>query len=195
MTKPDANYRSIADVTGYSVYGETIDPRLDGVDPSQIDDVLKLSHARDVAVRGCVIRAGGLQRENAIDMNRACANVLIEDCRLEAGQQNAVTVKGGCIGVTLRGVTIDRAGGHCDIELGNWSDQNFDQVRDVKLIEVRRADGMPVRVRIGNSERPAIVGGNVKILWFESLLLKLYWRAKYIFTRFVLRHSPPITNI
>lgn len=178
--KRDVNYRSIADQQGYTLADEVIDPRADGLSPAQFDDLLKLSHARDVLVQRCTIRGGGEQRENAVDLNRNCRNIVLADCVLEAGRQNALTIKGGCELVTVARVTIEGAGGNCDIELGNWSDQSTAPVRGVRLLDVRRSDGRPVRLRVGRAEMPRIEGGNVRLDRLGSLRLKTYWWGKYI---------------
>lgn len=179
MSTPDRNYRSIADVDGFELTNETISPALTGENPAEFDDILKLSHARNGVVRGCFIGAAGLQRENAIDMNRNCERIVVGDCRLASGRQNAVTIKGGCRHIQLQRVRIVPGSGHCDIELGNWSDQSQERVTDVLLEDVIRTDGQPVRVRLGHADRPAIAGGNVRIDWFGSAVLKLYWWGKF----------------
>lgn len=174
MSTPDRNFRSISDVTGYTLEVETIDPREQGLDPAGFADLLKLSHAVDVTVRNCTIRGGGLQRENAIDMNRNCRAIVITDCAVEAGKQNAITIKGGCKNTLLRRVIIERAGGNCDLELGNYSDQSFERTTGTLLDSVVRADGKPVRVRCGQADWPVVTNGKVEILYFQSYVLKFY---------------------
>jgi hypothetical protein len=44
-----------------------------------------------------------------------------------------------------------------------------------------RTDGKPVRVVVGNAEKPSVVGGNVKILFWRSLGLKLFVWGKGLF--------------
>lgn len=180
---PDQNYRSYCDVTDVYEAGRTIDPRREGLDPAAFDDLLKLSHVQRAMLRGFAVRGGGLQRENAIDLNRECADVILDCFSVEAGRQNAVTIKGGCVRTTITHLVIERAGGHCDIELGNWSDQSQAPVRSTVLENVSRADGKLVRLRVGHAERPIIVGGNVEYLWLQSLALKVYWWAKFAWTR------------
>lgn len=174
MSKPDHNFRSISDVNGYTLELETIDPREQGLDPAMFDDLLKLSNAEDVRVFHCIVRGGGLQRENAIDLNRNCRNVMISDVRVQAGKQNAITAKGGCKNLLLRRVLIEGAAGNCDIELGNYADQSFERTTGTMIDSVRREDGKPVRIRCGDADWPVIVNSNVKILYFESYRLKLY---------------------
>lgn len=171
----DINYLpgTFADVADLVIDGLTIDPASAGVDPATLCDLVKLSHARRITLRNLVVR-GGKQRENAIDANRMCEDVLIDGAELEAGRQNAITIKGGCRRIHLRNVLIARAGGHCDIELGNWSDQSFERVTKVTLENVRRADGKPVRLRVGHAAFPTIIGGNVRYMRIESYALKAY---------------------
>lgn len=177
-TMADTNYLSIADVTGYELKDKTIDPRVDGIDPSTIDDVLKLSHAQNILVETVTVNAGGLQKENAVDMNRVCTDVVMKNCILYSGKQNAITIKGGCRDITIQDVEIVPGSGHCDIELGNWSDQSQDYVLNVKLINVTRTDGNPVRLRIGHAKNVTVEGGNVKEDKLGGLLVKLYFFFK-----------------
>jgi hypothetical protein len=181
MADTDKNYYSIADRTDVTIRGVVLDPRNDGIDPSTIDDVLKLSHATSVLVEEVVVDAGGLQKENAIDMNRVCSDVVVRKCKLVSGKQNAVTIKGGCYDITLDGVDIVPGTGHCDIELGNWSDQSQDYVRDITLRDVKRTDGKPVRLRVGHAKNITIIGGNVKEDKLASLMVKIYWQYRKIF--------------
>lgn len=181
MADTDKNYYSIADRTGVTLRGMTLDPRLDGIDPSTIDDVLKLSCATSILVESVLVDAGGLQKENAIDMNRVCSGVVIRKCKLVSGKQNAVTIKGGCFDITLDEVEIVPGTGHCDIELGNWSDQSQDYVRDITLRNVNRTDGKPVRLRVGHAKDITIIGGNVKKDVLASLMVKIFWQYRKIF--------------
>lgn len=178
MTPPDANFRSYADETDLVLEWLSIAPQMEGKDAADFDDLLKFSRVQRARVSRCLIRGNGRQRENAIDLNRGCEDIVIEDCRIEAGRQNAITIKGGCQRVSLRRLAIERAGGHCDIELGNWSDQSPARTIGVTLEDVRRADGKPVRVRVGNADWPMIRGGNVRIQYFQSYVLKAYLWAK-----------------
>jgi hypothetical protein len=41
-------------------------------------------------------------------------------------------------------------------------------------VNCKRSDGLPVRVRVGWADRPVVIGGNVKILFWQSLMLKVY---------------------
>ena len=180
-TMADTNYLSIADVIGYELKNTTVDPRTEGIDPSTIDDVLKLSHAQNILVEAVTVNAGGIQRENAIDMNRICVDVIVRYCILYSGKQNALTIKGGCRDITIENVQIVPGTGQCDVELGGWSDQSRDYVLNVKLINVTRTDGKPVRLRIGHAKNVTIEGGNVKENKFESSMLKLFVFLKGLF--------------
>jgi hypothetical protein len=181
MADTDKNYYSIADQTGVTLRDTTIDPRNDGIDPSTIDDVLKLSHAVSILVEGVVVDAGGLQKENAVDMNRVCSDVVLRKCKLISGKQNAVTIKGGCYDITLDDVEIVPGTGNCDIELGNWSDQSQEFVRNIILRNVRRTDGKPARLRVGHAKNITIIGGNVKEDKLASLMVKIFWQFRKIF--------------
>ena len=183
MGKPDNNLRSYADQSGILVADQVIDPRPAGFDPATIDDVLKLSRVTNARFERIEVRAGGLQRENALDLNRQCSDVSIEACTLESGRQNAITIKGGCVAITIKDVVIIPGAGHCDIELGNWSDQSTEKTTRVWLINVTRSDGKPVRLRVGRADHPIILGGNVKLDRLGSLLITAAWWGKYLLKR------------
>jgi polygalacturonase len=180
MSKTDKNYYSIADQNDVRLEDVTIDPRKDNINPSTIDDVLKLSHATNVVINNVTVDAGGKQKENTLDMNRECKNITISNCILVSGQQNAITIKGGCDTVLIENVVIVPGTGHCDIELGNWSDQSQKKVTNVILKNVTRLDKKPVRLRVGHATNPKIIGGNVKRKVLASLIIKIYWRLKKI---------------
>jgi hypothetical protein len=176
----DTNFRSIADQDGVVLHNEVIDPRLSGVDPSTISDVLKFSHATNCSALHCTVDAGGLQKENAIDMNRLCNNILIQDCVLVEGKQNAITIKGGCTNIHILDTVIEMvpsSAGHCDIELGNYSEQSDLPVTGVTLEHVTRSDGGTVRVRVINADYPVVSGGNYyvyKPIWARWPIWSIY---------------------
>lgn len=188
MTRPDRNYLSIADVDGKIIHDLRIDPSHEGHNPLDFDDILKFSHARNVQAQRLFV-AGG--RENAIDLNRGCENVVVENTLLEAGRQASVVIKGGCRNITLRHVAITNVTGWCDVLIGDWSDQSWEKTTEVHLLHVSRNDGQPVRVVVGHADWPEVMGGNVRILRRPSYALKCYWWAKYLWVRFFRRQTPP----
>ena len=165
----DNNHLSIADTSGVML--EHLSLPKDGHSPSEYDDVLKLSAATNCSVLGCHVRGG---RENAIDMNRGCKNILVQDAVLVGGDHCSLVIKGGCEDITIESVLISPGGGSYDIELGGWSDQSRKKTRRVVLRHVMRTDGQSVRVVVGNAEKPIVEGGNVRIMGLWSLGLKLY---------------------
>ena len=163
MTTPDKNYLSLADVEDKHLVNCYISPKSDGLDSTDYDDILKFSHAKNCSVTDSTISGEGVNHENAIDMNRSCSGILVKGCNLISGRQNAITIKGGCNDITIENVVIVPGAGHCDIDLGNFSDQCDCPVTNVKLINVTRSDGQPVRVRVINADKPIVTGGNVAV--------------------------------
>ena len=174
--KTDVNYLSIADTNG--VHMENVKLPKEGESASNYDDVLKFSNAQDCSFADGYVEGG---RENAVDINRNCRNILIRDTTLKGGDHCSVVIKGGSRAIDLLRVLIVPGGGHYDIELGGWSDQSKEKTGLVLLEHVMRTDGKPVRVAVGNAKRPMVYGGNVKVLFWWSLGLKLYVWAKGIF--------------
>jgi hypothetical protein len=166
MATPDKNFRSYADESGVRIYGETIAP------PDQTyADTLKFSNADDVEVEKCHVVGG---YEDCVDINRDCEQVVLRNLTLEAHGEYAVTIKGGSHDIKLIDVVITAPGRVYDIDIGNWSDQNQNKTTSVKLVNVTRADGEKVRVRVLWADRPVIVGGNVSLTVVPRLAVLVY---------------------
>ncbi len=168
----DRNFRSHADQLGVHIIGERIEPP----DPQNWDDTLKLSNVTGAVVEMSTILGG---REDCIDIMRGSASVLIYSCELYPTGEYAITIKGGCVGVVMENIVLYGGGKETDIDLGNWTAVNFDKTENIFIRNVRRADGKPVRVRVGHATKPIIEGGNVKIDHLGSVLLKAYWWARF----------------
>lgn len=179
MPKPDENYLSYADVQNdvmQSLHHLNVSPAF----AEQYDDLLKISHCRNMAFRHLVVAPGGRQREDAVDIMRFSRDIAISSARLRGGKY-VVTIKGGSRDIALVDVLIERpANGRegVDIDIGNFSHNALGRTGAVLLANVSRSDGKPVRVRVGWADEPVIVGGNVKVLRFQSLLLKAYVLVK-----------------
>ena len=182
MSKPDTNFLSFADQTDVTHAGLHIDPREEGKNPADFDDLLKISHCTRLNLFRFTVLGGGLQRENAIDCNRECQDVQLWDGTIEAGRQNAITIKGGCTRIVLNRIVIIRAGGNCDIELGNHSDQSHCRTTRTYLHDVARSDGKPLRVTVGNADWPIATGSTcIERQYFRSYRLKAYLLLKRLF--------------
>lgn len=155
------------------------DPRATGAIPANYDDLLKGSAKRNVTVRRFVSESDGTHKEDGIDLNNECDRIVFEDGRVGSGRGVAVTIKGGSCNTELRRIVITRSGRHCDIEIGNHSDQSWKISSGTLLEDVVRADGEPVRVAWGRGSRPTIIGGNVKINWSWTVALHVYVYAKH----------------
>ena len=95
-----------------------------------------------------------------------------------------MTIKGGSERIVLRGVIFkNNSGSGIDIDIGNFSDTNMDKTTGVILDDVSTTSGRAVRVRVGRGNRPVIIGGKVKILFWHSLALKAYVWFKYYYLK------------
>ena len=130
-----------------------------------------------------MVDAGGLQTENAIDMNRVCSQIIIRNSWLVSGMENAITIKGGCHDVLIENVKIAPGKGHCDIEIGNYSQQSKSKTINITLKNVSRTDGKAIKLRIGNGNYPEVINSVVDYLWFQSIILKIYiwYKNKFVF--------------
>ena len=178
----DKNYKSYADEQNVVIQNDTID----APNPEQYDDILKLSHVEGANINNCIINPSGGNREDGIDIMRFCRSIYIGNCQVGAGKLYAFTIKGGSSQIDLSNVTIIRGGGSIekvDIDIGNYSDNAKGKTTDVRIVNCKRSDGKPIRVRVGWADRPVVIGGNVKILFWQSLLLKIYVYIKNLFTK------------
>jgi hypothetical protein len=170
MKDVDRNFKSYADVRGIAIDGL----HTDGL--AGFDDALKFSHAEGCYVTNSVI-GDGTQIENAIDMNRECKYICISDSTLHAGGYNAITIKGGCENIILKNLMI-YPGGNCDIELGGWSDQSKNKTTKVHIVNVRRIDGKPIRLRVINADYPTVQNTRIEYQRATSLALRLLFKLR-----------------
>ena len=166
----DKNYYSIADQDTVIVENTTFPEP--GIDASEYSDIFKLSHSKNVQVRNCVIYGG---KEDCVDMNRECENILFENVTVHSGGKYCFTIKGGTKNVTLKNVIVDGHGTEMDIDLGNWSDQSSNLTTNIILDNVNSKSGEPVKVRVLWADKPTIVGGsNVKLMVIPRPLYAIY---------------------
>lgn len=171
--EPDRNFKSFCDESNRTVADELFAPD----NPSEWDDVVKVSHCEGFTFRNCIINPEGGNREDGVDVMRKSRHVEFYNCRVGAGNRYAFTIKGGSEMISLVNVTITGRRGKegVDIDIGNFS-HTLPNVKTglVYLDNVSRANGEAVRVRVGWAPNPSVVGGNVKILFWASIGLKLY---------------------
>ncbi len=174
MNTPDINYKSYADQSGVRVSYGTFAPE----NPGLYDDILKVSHCDNAVFADCIVNPDGGNREDGVDVMRDSYDVSFNRCRVGAGDKYAFTIKGGSNMIFLTDVVITRPGGgweRVDIDLGNYSSTTPNsKTGRVVLTNLRREDGKPVRVRVGWADRPYISEGNVKVLFWQSIFLKIY---------------------
>jgi hypothetical protein len=169
----DVNFASFADRDGVRLDGHTFDPTAEGFKISSISDVMKLSRTTNSEFTNGRVLAFGA-KENAIDANRMCENVRVDNFHLYGGRQAAIVCKGGCRNMTFARITIHPdPKAVVDVIWDDWSDQSK-RASTGKLIDVRRADGKKVRVAFGRFSKPEIVGGNCEILWLRTAGMHVY---------------------
>ena len=173
MGTPDKNLLSIC--------GEVIGARdLGGLTPPDATyaDTLKITGGSHSGVITAAHINGGY--EDCIDINNRCHDIEINAIKLSSGGSYVATIKGGSHDITLRG-KIWKGGKTADIDLGNWSDQSNDRTTGIRL-DLTRADGLPVRVRLINADAPRLIGGgpyqvkrlNPILWWFYKLLKRIH---------------------
>lgn len=171
MAKPDKNFRPIADESGVNVIGETLIPP-DGT----YADTLKLSNADICHIENCAITGG---YEDCIDLNRNSVKNDFLGLALTPKGKYGITIKGASSYCLFSDIQFMSHGTLYDIDIGNWSDQDYEQTVGTVLNNVRAVDGKPVRVRVLWGEKPLVIGGNVKVTVYPRLLVKAYrWLRK-----------------
>jgi hypothetical protein len=170
MAAPDKNHLSIcAEVIGERDLGTLTPP-----DATYADTLKITGGSHSGRITAARIDGG---REDCIDINDRSHHIEINATALHSGGHYVATIKGGSHHITLRG-KIGRPGATTDIDLGNWSDQSNDRTTAIRL-DLTRADGSPVRVRLINADPPRLIGGGpyeIKrlnpLLWWCYKLLK-----------------------
>lgn len=179
LKQTDKNYHSIAS-NGAPVHLEF--QKIETTKPkAQWDDCLKLSNAHGVTVIGCEINAEGGNQEDGLDISRFTRGCYFTASTIGSGGKYAITIKGGSYNITISDciITGDRGWEGVDIDIGNFSDFNYANTHSITLENVVRRDLRPVTVRIGHATDVDIIGGNVKVLVVQSLLIKAYVWSKF----------------
>lgn len=156
----DKNFESHAVETGTLVENRLIPGK--EVDPLGYSDILKFSNCKDIVVNQCEIHGG---KEDCIDAVRG-SNYTFKNCTLMPST-NGITLKGSIDGIYIENVTFENHGSDCDIDIGQFDNYWWigrPPTRNIQIRNVRAADGKPVLVRLWDSDIPAVVDSNVKIM-------------------------------
>lgn len=167
----DKNYKSYADSSEELIIeNETIDAG----DWKPYADILKFSNRQNVVVRNCVVYGAN---EDVVDINRFCKNIRFFNCRFIIRGARAMTIKAsGEVG--LKDCVIVGRGKNHEIQLGNYTHTGNVKTYNIHLENVTREDGKPVRVSVMNSQKPKVIGGNIKL----QVMFPLFWKI-YFFLR------------
>lgn len=143
-------------------------------DWKKYSDLLKFSNRQNVVVINCTIYGG---KEDCVDINRLCENIRFFRCRFIIRGKRAMTIKAsGEVG--LKDCVIEGHGKNHDIQLGNYTHTGNVKTYNIHLENVTATDGKPVIVNVMNSQKPKVIGGNVKV----TVMFPLFWRV-YFFLR------------
>ena len=145
--------------------------------PQDFEDVLKISACRECRWEHFQVVSGApCNREDGIDISYLCDQVVLQNFSVDAGLLYAITIK-QARNVTLRNGVIHRPGGgweRVDIDLGNRSQYRELRTKHVLIDGMSRADGEPVRVRVGHADKPTLRNGIYDVLTLQSWGLKGY---------------------
>jgi hypothetical protein len=180
QTTPDVNYFSISGDAAGSLWVNNVQVRtgplpvydvgnltiaLAPADAAKYNDILKFSRVVNVTLGDVVVQTGGAQIEDGLDMNFECNNITFRSLHVDGGHQTAITVKGGCTDINFGPTLVTHAGGDCEVELGNVSNQSNKLTDRLHWTELNRWDGQAVRLRVMNATAPKIDSGNVTTSW------------------------------
>jgi len=171
MSRKDKNYKSYADVSDMEILDQEICPH----EPLEYSDILKFSNAQNMLAKNLKVCGG---KEDVIDINRKCNNILIINCLLSGNGKYIFTIKDST-NITIKDCVIDRAGKDFDIEIGNYSTTGSTKVINVVLDNVTRTDGKPIKVNVLNGNKPVLVNGTkakITVVW------PIFWKI-YFFLR------------
>ena len=165
--------------------------------PETVDAVLKICDVFGPAkLIGVFVSQG---HEDSVNFQNGAHDIVITGDISVAGAPGlrCITDKGDCQNITYglpgRPLVIHQHGTECDIDLGNWSDQNYGTTPARDLTNVAMADGSKVRVRLGHAVWPKH-GSNVEIVAGETIEEKIYFwfkRAIRFFARIPVGTSGP----
>lgn len=176
MSLPDINLYSF---NGPYYNGKTVDMAGTVVVPdSYISDTIKCSTSlTDFRLYLGAVHGG---REDALDLNNRCSNVEIvaHQWVFDPGHSKiGFTIKGGCRNITIAG----EVSGDPLVDIGNASDQSHDPTTGV-VLNLRRTDGKPIRVRVLNGDEPTFAAGSGpyrfvfpwRIKWLQVVVTKIF---------------------
>ena len=167
---PDYNKFSFADAKGV-VAANRIFQLENG---ETCDDLLKCSNLQDSSFMECSILGNDSVRENAIDCNRFCENLLFSRCTITGGNQACIVIKGGCKNIRFKECLLVRSKrSWTDILIDDWSDQSTKPSTGIDLLGTEMVGGSYVRVVFGRWKKP-ILGPNQRILWIPTIGLHAY---------------------
>jgi hypothetical protein len=169
---PDKNHISIcSEIVGERAFGVLQPP-----DDSYADTLKITGGSRDGVIKIGVIFGG---REDCLDVNNHAENIEVIAGEWRSGGKYVATIKGHSRRITLRGVS-HRPGRVCDVEIGNWSDQCGRDTGPV-FLDLTRADGRPVCVRLFAACNPILPGGGpYEIKRIPRVLLRGYALLKFL---------------
>lgn len=150
--------------------------------PGSYASIAKFSGAKGIKLSDVNFSQG---RENSVDINNGANNIELSGHfgRLDINNSEAfipdqvITIKGGSKNVIVRGI-IHSHGDRCEIQIGNWSDQSYDNSTNITL-DLTSSDGKPVIVQVGHAKNVTLLG-DCKLDKWGSLKLKAYWWLKRI---------------
>lgn len=173
----DNNWISYADQHRPDVSG-FVNPE----NPKDYDDVMKFSNCTSVLVSNLTVRGG---RENALDVVRGSDYTFLK-CDFVGGGEATITIKGAVRDWCLTCCGLMAESGRPHIELGQFDNYWRPGRKPTSLGEIafcRNIEGGPIRIRIWDADRPAVICTAVKITKIPWIIWFPYFLYRYISRR------------
>ncbi len=179
--KRDKNYKSYEDLSHELVDVGVLNPYEDGW--TEWADTMKTFQCEQVTFYNGVVTGG---EEDVLDVGTHTSLCEFDNFHAHPhGSQYIITLKSGSCGNGFIDWHLHDHGHVCDIQQGNWSDQDNGPNDNNAYIWWTAADGKPITYsyRFFSKSKPIFVGTETKHLWWLSLGITVYFWAKWLFVK------------
>ena len=175
---PDKNFKSYESLTGESVDVPNLSPSDHGW--SRWDDTMKTFECYNCDFNILAIDGG---EEDCIDLGTHTTLCSFRNGLLMGGGSRYLfTIKSHSEDNTFEDFHVMEHAKWCDIQLGNWSDQDNRSNGGNRFYDWTTADCKPVTYsyRLFSGSRPEFVGMQARHLWWLSVGMTIYFWVKWL---------------
>lgn len=181
MTKRDKNFKSFENLHGKIVDVGALEPKREGW--TKWEDTMKTFQCENCAFIDALIKGGD---EDCLDVGTHCnLNQFARfGCSADGGKY-IVTLKSHSENNTFVYFHVYEHGSECDIQLGNWSDQDNGSNSGNVFTDWTSEDGKPITYsyRFFADSKPEFINTNAKHLWWLSAGVTIYFWGKWLWKK------------